>query len=84
MLVCFVHYVWLHHNVFTSVMIVPSGAFTWPGEYFILIVAGAYLITAPVLAMPDPSKRYTVYSDASMYGCEGVLMQEGCQWHTVE
>ena len=37
----------------------------------------ALLSTAPVLGMPDPALRYSVYTDASIYGCGGVLMQEG-------
>ena len=35
------------------------------------------LSTAPILAMPSPNLRYSVYTDASIYGCGGVLMQEG-------
>ena len=35
----------------------------------------AMLSSAPVLAMPDPNSRYSVYTDASIYGCGGVLMQ---------
>jgi hypothetical protein len=36
-----------------------------------------WLITAPVLTLPDQSKRFTVYCDASKDGLDCVLMQEG-------
>ena len=35
------------------------------------------LVNAPVLALPDPSKPYTIISDASLHGTGGILMQEG-------
>ena len=35
------------------------------------------LTTAPVLTLPDLSKRFTVYCDASKDGLSCVLMQEG-------
>ena len=35
------------------------------------------LVTAPILTLPEPSKRFTVYSDASRIGLGCVLMQEG-------
>jgi transposase InsO family protein len=35
------------------------------------------LVTAPVLAMPDPSKPFQLYSDASVDGTGGILMQDG-------
>jgi hypothetical protein len=35
------------------------------------------LTTAPVLTLPDQSKRFTVYCDASRDGLDCVLMQEG-------
>ena len=34
------------------------------------------LTTAPVLAVPEPGKDYTVYCDASKHGLGCVLMQE--------
>ena len=34
------------------------------------------LTTAPVLAVPEPGKDYTVYCDASKHGLACVLMQE--------
>ncbi|XP_028802960.1 uncharacterized protein LOC114758115 [Neltuma alba] len=37
----------------------------------------AKLTTAPVLTIPDPSKPYTLYTDASLKGLGCVLMQEG-------
>ena len=35
------------------------------------------LVTAPILTLPEPGKRFTVYSDASRIGLGCVLMQEG-------
>ena len=35
------------------------------------------LTTAPVLTLPDQSKRFTMYCDASKDGLGCVLMQEG-------
>ncbi|CAA0806698.1 Uncharacterized mitochondrial protein AtMg00860, partial [Striga hermonthica] len=35
------------------------------------------LTTAPVLTIPDPSRSFTIYSDASRQGLECVLMQDG-------
>jgi hypothetical protein len=35
------------------------------------------LTTMPVLTLPDQSKRFTVYCDASRDGLGCVLMQEG-------
>ncbi|WVZ80219.1 hypothetical protein U9M48_027712 [Paspalum notatum var. saurae] len=35
------------------------------------------LTTAPILVLPDPAKKFTVYGDASKEGLGGVLMQEG-------
>ena len=35
------------------------------------------LVTAPILTLPEPSKRFTVYSDASRIGLGCVFMQEG-------
>ncbi|WVZ94656.1 hypothetical protein U9M48_040522 [Paspalum notatum var. saurae] len=35
------------------------------------------LVSAPVLALPEPGKRFTIYSDASRVGLGCVLMQEG-------
>ena len=35
------------------------------------------LVIAPILILPEPGKRFTVYSDASRIGLECVLMQEG-------
>jgi len=35
------------------------------------------LVTAPILTLPDPSKRFTIYSDASRIELGCVLMQDG-------
>jgi hypothetical protein len=35
------------------------------------------LVTAPILTLPEPGKRFTVYSDASLVGLGCVLMQDG-------
>ena len=35
------------------------------------------LVIAPILILPEPGKRFTVYSDASRIGLGCVLMQEG-------
>ncbi|CAA0833525.1 Uncharacterized mitochondrial protein AtMg00860, partial [Striga hermonthica] len=35
------------------------------------------LTTAPVLTIPDPSRSFTIYSDASRQGLGCVLMQDG-------
>ena len=35
------------------------------------------LVTAPILILPEPGKRFTVYSDASRIGLGCVIMQEG-------
>ena len=35
------------------------------------------LVTAPVLTLPEPGKRFTIYSDASRVGLGCVLMQDG-------
>ena len=35
------------------------------------------LVTAPVLTVPEPGKRFTVFSDASRIGLGCVLMQDG-------
>ena len=34
------------------------------------------IIQAPILHYPDPSKRYTVYTDASDHACRAELTQE--------
>jgi hypothetical protein len=35
------------------------------------------LVTSPILTLPEPGKRFTVYSDASLIGLGCVLMQDG-------
>ena len=35
------------------------------------------LVIAPILILPEPGKRFTVYSDASRIGLGCVIMQEG-------
>jgi hypothetical protein len=35
------------------------------------------LVTAPILTLSEPSKRFIVYSDASRVGLGCVLMQDG-------
>ena len=35
-----------------------------------------FLISAPILKYPDTSKPYAIFTDASKYGCAGVLTQE--------
>ena len=37
----------------------------------------AFLTEAPVLTQPTYSKEYVIFSDASLNGLEGILMQEG-------
>ena len=35
------------------------------------------LVTAPILILPEPGKRFTIYSDTSRVGLGCVLMQDG-------
>ena len=36
-----------------------------------------WLTTAPVLVLPDPSKSFSIYFDATRVGLGCILMQEG-------
>jgi hypothetical protein len=34
------------------------------------------LLNSPVLALPNPTQKFCVYTDASLLGCGGILMQD--------
>ena len=55
-----------------------NAAFIWTDEHQMAFdELKKRLTTAPVLTLPDQSKRFTVYCDASKDGLGCVLMQEG-------
>ena len=59
-------------------MLEKNAAFIWTDERQMAFdELKKRLTTAPVLTLPDQTKRFTVYCDASKDGLGCVLMQEG-------
>jgi hypothetical protein len=52
--------------------------FIWSSDYEVSYqTLKSKLVDAPILALPESGKRFTVYTDASRIGLGCVLMQEG-------